>query len=93
MLSQRNLGPDLAVSPLGLGCMGMSAFYGTTDEGEAIATIHWAIELGCTFLDTAEMYGPYTNEELMARPSPVDATRRSSRRRWASVRRPPLTIR
>ena len=67
MLKQRNLGPDLAVSPLGLGCMGMSAFYGTTDEGEAIATIHRAIEIGCTFLDTAEMYGPYTNEELIGK--------------------------
>ncbi len=67
MLNQRTLGPDLAVSPLGLGCMGMSAFYGTTDEGEAIATIHRAIEIGCTFLDTAEMYGPYTNEELIGK--------------------------
>jgi len=47
--------------------MGMSAFYGTTDEGEAIATIHCAIEIGCTFLDTAEMYGPYTNEELIGK--------------------------
>src|SRR5436190_124121 len=58
---------DLNVSPMGLGCMGMSAFYGTTDEGEAIATIRRALELGCTFLDTAEMYGPFTNEELVGR--------------------------
>ena len=58
---------DLDVSALGLGCMGMSAFYGTTDEGEAIATIHRALELGCTFLDTAEMYGPFTNEELLGK--------------------------
>ena len=58
---------DLTVSELGLGCMGMSAFYGTADEGEAIRTIHRAIELGMTFLDTAEMYGPYTNEELVGR--------------------------
>ena len=58
---------DLTVSDMGLGCMGMSAFYGTADEGEAIRTIHRAIELGCTFLDTAEMYGPYTNEELVGR--------------------------
>jgi aryl-alcohol dehydrogenase-like predicted oxidoreductase len=58
---------DLEVSALGLGCMGMSAFYGTTDEGEALATIHRARELGCDFLDTAEMYGPYTNEELVGK--------------------------
>ena len=58
---------DLTVSDMGLGCMGMSAFYGTADEGEAIRTIHRAIELGCTFLDTAELYGPYTNEELVGR--------------------------
>jgi aryl-alcohol dehydrogenase-like predicted oxidoreductase len=58
---------DLTVSDMGLGCMGMSAFYGTADEGEAIRTIHRAIELGCTFLDTAEMYGPHTNEELVGK--------------------------
>jgi aryl-alcohol dehydrogenase-like predicted oxidoreductase len=62
----RNLG-QLSVSEIGLGCMGMSAFYGTTDEGEAVATIDRAIELGCTFLDTAEMYGPFTNEELVGK--------------------------
>jgi aryl-alcohol dehydrogenase-like predicted oxidoreductase len=58
---------ELTVSDMGLGCMGMSAFYGTGDEGEAIRTIHRAIELGCTFLDTAEMYGPHTNEELVGK--------------------------
>ena len=52
---------------MGLGCMGMSAFYGTADEGEAIRTIHRAIELGCTFLDTAEAYGPHKNEELVGK--------------------------
>lgn len=65
-MKQRNLGP-LSVSEIGLGCMGMSAFYGTTDEGEAIATIQRALELGCNFLDTAEMYGPFKNEELVGK--------------------------
>lgn len=67
-MEQRQLGTDgLEVSALGLGCMGMSAFYGTTDEGEAIATLHHALELGVNFLDTAELYGPYTNEELLGK--------------------------
>ena len=65
-MKQRTIG-TLTVSEIGLGCMGMSAFYGTTDEGEAIATIHRSLELGCTFLDTAELYGPYTNEELLGK--------------------------
>jgi aryl-alcohol dehydrogenase-like predicted oxidoreductase len=58
---------DLAVPALGLGCMGMSEFYGTADEGEALATIHRALDLGVTFLDTADMYGPFTNERLVGR--------------------------
>ncbi|MEU6841862.1 aldo/keto reductase [Streptomyces sp. NPDC046716] len=58
---------DLTVSPLGLGCMGMSAFYGTTDEAEGIRTIQRALELGVTFLDTAQIYGPLTNESLVGR--------------------------
>ena len=71
MLTTRTLGTQgLTVSALGLGCMSMSHAYGTVeerDEQESIATIHRAIELGVTFLDTAEMYGPYANEELLAR--------------------------
>ncbi len=65
-MNTRKLGP-LEVSALGLGCMGMSAFYGSTDEDEAIATIHRALELGINFLDTAQLYGPLTNEELVGR--------------------------
>jgi aryl-alcohol dehydrogenase-like predicted oxidoreductase len=64
----RMLGNDgLVVSELGLGCMGMSEFYGRTDEAEAIATIHRALELGVTLLDTADAYGPFTNELLVGR--------------------------
>ena len=65
-MKKRNL-RDLEVSELGLGCMGMSAFYGTTDEDEAVATIQRALELGINFLDTAQLYGPLTNEELVGK--------------------------
>ena len=67
-MQKRKLGGEgLYVSEQGLGCMGMSEFYGTADEDEAVATIHRAIELGVTFLDTADMYGPFTNEKLVGR--------------------------
>jgi aryl-alcohol dehydrogenase-like predicted oxidoreductase len=67
-MQKRSLGSQgLVVSELGLGCMGMSEFYGTGDEDESIATIHRAIERGVTFLDTADMYGPFTNERLVGR--------------------------
>ena len=66
MLKTRKLGSQgLEVSALGLGCMGMSFAYGGADTGQALATLDRALERGCTFFDTAEMYGPYTNEELL----------------------------
>jgi aryl-alcohol dehydrogenase-like predicted oxidoreductase len=67
-MQSRNLGRrGLKVSAQGLGCMGMSEFYGATDDAESIATIHRALELGITFLDTADVYGPHKNEELVGR--------------------------
>jgi len=65
-MDQRTL-RDLTVSGIGLGCMGMSEFYGTTDDAESVAVIHRALDLGCNFLDTADMYGPFTNERLVGR--------------------------
>ena len=67
-MDKRTLGPDgPEISEIGLGCMGMSAFYGSADEGEARATIKRALDLGCNFLDTSDMYGPFTNERLVGR--------------------------
>jgi aryl-alcohol dehydrogenase-like predicted oxidoreductase len=67
-MDTRALGTQgLRVSAIGLGCMGMSAFYGDRDDDESVRTIHRALELGVTFLDTSDMYGPHTNEELVGR--------------------------
>src|SRR6266702_5955949 len=67
-MRQRLLGTEkLAVSALGLGCMGMSQSYGPADERESIATIHRALDLGVNFLDTADIYGPFSNEGLVGR--------------------------
>ena len=67
-MDKRKLGTEgLVVSAEGLGCMGMSEFYGQADEDEAVATIHRALDLGVDFLDTADMYGPFVNEKLVGR--------------------------
>ena len=67
-METRELGTQgLRVSALGLGCMGMSAFYGDRDDEESVRTIHRALELGVSFLDTSDMYGPHTNEQLVGR--------------------------
>ncbi|MGH9019884.1 MAG: aldo/keto reductase [Acidimicrobiales bacterium] len=66
-MEQRTLGQGLVVSAQGLGCMGMSEFYGAGDDDESIATIHEALDSGVNFLDTADMYGPFTNERLVGR--------------------------
>ncbi len=66
-MQRRKLGTDLDVSALGLGCMGMSEFYGPRDDELAMRVLQQAIEMGVDFLDTADMYGPYHNEELIGR--------------------------
>lgn len=66
-MQHRQLGTSLSVSAIGLGCMGMTYAYGATDEAQSIATLHRAVELGIDFFDTAEMYGPFANEELLGK--------------------------
>ncbi len=66
-MNKRTLGQGLEVSEIGLGCMGMSAFYGSADQDEGIATIQRTLDLGINFLDTAEMYGPFENEKLVGK--------------------------
>jgi aryl-alcohol dehydrogenase-like predicted oxidoreductase len=66
-MKMRILGGDLNVSAIGLGCMGMSEFYGSSNEDEAINVIHYALDHGVNFLDTADMYGPFTNEKLVGK--------------------------
>lgn len=67
MMKTRKLGNDLTVSAVGLGCMGMSFAYGASDEAESVRTLHRAVDLGVTFFDTAEVYGPFTNEILLGK--------------------------
>ena len=103
-MQQRSLGTQgLVVTALGLGCMGMSEFYGPTDDQESIATIHRALDLGIDFLDTADMYGPFTNERLVGaaiaarRDQVVVATKFGNQRRedgsWVGINGRPEYVR
>src|SRR2546425_12267203 len=89
MMEQRPLGSQgLVVSALGLGCMGMSEFYGGHDDAESIATIHRAIDLGITLLDTSDSYGPKTNEQLVGRAIKDRRDRVAVATKFGFVRRP-----
>jgi aryl-alcohol dehydrogenase-like predicted oxidoreductase len=88
-MQRRQLGRQgLTVSTIGLGCMGMSEFYGEADEAESLATIHRALELGIDFFDTSDIYGPFTNEQLLGRAVAGRRDRVVLATKFGNVRRP-----